>query len=225
MNRPSPTGCFLSRLVNDRLGSEVCLNMQIINDNARGRIQFGAKCKFSNEKQDKALLHIASRWGDSPETKRHDLLRDAQLRPIPRRTVFESKEDTREGVSISCGNDRWSTFESRTERRNDRAKEEDAGSKEAGSKDSCSKGVHSSGLWRYTTLPLSGLPLSENDSHTNHGMKVGRCKHSRVVHLTARAVLISSSSPRLPIRTKSYSKTFSSVNVPTLEFRPSPVLI
>jgi hypothetical protein len=161
----------------------------------------------------------------APETKRHDLLRNAQLRPIPRRTGFESKEDTRKDVSILCGSDRWSTLETRTERRNDRTDEKDAGSKEVGSKDSCSKGVHSSGLWRYTTLPLSEIPLSKNDTHTKNGNQVGWCKRSRVVHLTARAVLISSSSPRLPIRTKSYSKEFSSVNVPTLEFRPSPVLI
>jgi hypothetical protein len=63
MNYPSATDFFVSRLVNDRLGSVVRLNMQIINDNARGHIQFDAKFKVSNDKQDKARLRIASRWG------------------------------------------------------------------------------------------------------------------------------------------------------------------
>jgi hypothetical protein len=189
MNRPSASGCFLFRLLNDRLGPKAYRNMEIIDDNARGHIQLGDKGMVSNEKLDKAQLHIASRWGDSP---RHGILKDAQLRPISRRSEYESSKDTR--VKNACGNDRQSISETRTVRRIDRPQEKDSVSK-AGS-----KGIDASSLWRNTTLPLSELPFSENDLHAYHGLEI-ECKNSRVVQFTARAVMISSSSPQLPIRT------------------------
>jgi hypothetical protein len=192
MNRPSSTGFFLFRLVNDRLDPAECRTMEIINDNARGHIQLGDERKVSNEKLDKAQLHIASRWGDTPAVTRHGLVKDAQLRPIPRRSEFESNKDTR--VRNACRKDRRSTCETRTVRRIDRP-DKDSVSK-AGS-----KGIHSSSLWRNTTLPFSELPFSENNLHAYHGPVEVGCKNSRVVQFTVSAVLISSPSPQLPIRT------------------------
>jgi hypothetical protein len=67
--------------------------MEIIDDNARMHIPLGDIRKVSNEQQDKAQLHIASRWGGSPEEKHHDLRKDAQLRlKIPRRSELERKK-------------------------------------------------------------------------------------------------------------------------------------
>jgi hypothetical protein len=105
---------------------------------------------------------------------------------------LKEKKDTREGVNIACGIDRWSTFETRTVRGVDRLQQ----------KEVSSKGIHSSTLWNYASLSLLQLPFSENDVRRYHGMEV-EGKHCPVVNLTARAVLIASSSPRLPIRTKS----------------------
>jgi hypothetical protein len=185
--------------------------MEIINDNARGHIQLGHERKVSNEKLDKAQLHIASRWGDSPAVTRHGLLKDAQLRPIPRSSECESNKDTR--VRKACRQDRRSTCETRTVRRIDRPDKDFVS--EAGS-------IRSSSLWRNTTLPFSELPFSENNLHACHGLDVG-CKHYRVVQFTASAVMISSSSPQLPIRTCSYTLPFSAT---TLEImRQCPVLI
>jgi hypothetical protein len=66
---PSTTGCFLSQLLHDRLGPGACFNVKIIDDNARTIVTkkrhiIGEKRKLSRERQDKAQLHIASRWGE-----------------------------------------------------------------------------------------------------------------------------------------------------------------
>jgi hypothetical protein len=194
----SPTGCFLSQLLHDRLGPDACFNVKIIDDNARTGVTkkrhiIGEKRKLSRERQ----LHIASRWGESIEVKQYDRHEDAELRPIPTRSELVLKEVTREGVSSTAGaNDRWATsFETPTI-------EGLYGGKEAGS-----KYIHSSIASRYSVLPLSDLQFYKIDVHIIPENDVG-CKYTRVLHLTEKAVSISTSSPRLPRRRKSYTETF-----------------
>jgi hypothetical protein len=186
--------CFLRQLVNDCLGPDACPTVQIINDNARVFVperQVVEEPNVSNERQDKAQLHITSRWEGSPDAKCHGLLQDAQLGPIPRRRELEDDEGTMGDFNIVCARDRWSTFESGTLRGLDESQAKGEG---------CSD-IHSTSLWKFTTLSPFKLPCSESDVET-HEMERGY-NNARLVHLTAKGILISSSSPRLPRRRKS----------------------
>jgi hypothetical protein len=202
---PSTSGSFLSKLLHDRLGPNASFNVKIIDDNARTGVTkkrhiIGEKRKLSRERHDKAQLHIASRWGESIDVNQYDRHEDAELRPIPTRSELVLKEVTTEGASSTAGaNDRWSitSFETGTIQSLD-------GAREAGSND-----IHSSSTWSYSVLPLSDLqcPYSNDVNTLFHGKNVG-CKYTRVLHLTEKAVSISTSSPRLPRRRKSYTETF-----------------
>jgi hypothetical protein len=145
----SSTGCFLRRLINDRLGPDACPPVEIIDDNARvfaHKRQIAVKRTITNERQDKAQLHIAHRWGGSPEANRHKLLQDAQLRPIPRSYDLEIEDIIREGINSACASERWSTFASGTVRGIDGTQIKEAGN----------KGVHSSSPmigWVQTLVP------------------------------------------------------------------------
>jgi hypothetical protein len=191
--------CFLRQLVNDCLGPDACPTVQIINDNARVFVperQLVEEPNVSNERQDKAQLHITSRWEGSPEAKCHGLLQDAQLGPMPRRRELEDDEVTREDFNIVCARDRWSTFESGTVRGLDEPQMKGEGRSD----------IHSTSLRKVTTLSPLELPYSESDV-TIHEMERGY-QNARLVHLTTRGILISSCSPRLPRRRKSSTELF-----------------
>jgi hypothetical protein len=152
MNPPltqSCTGCFLRQLINDRLGPDACPPVEIVDDNARVFVhkrQLAVKREVSNERQDKAQLHIARRWGGSPEANRHNLLQDAQLRPIPRSYDLEIEDIIREGINSASASERWSTIALGTVRGIDETHAKEAGN----------KGVHSSSPmigWVQTLVP------------------------------------------------------------------------
>jgi hypothetical protein len=208
---PSATGCFLSRLINDKLGPDFCSNIEIINDNALSVVRktpVVQEHNTSNERENKAQRHIASRWGDSKEVNRHDRHDDAQLRPISRRSSEQEIEEvSKEVVSSSHTNAKWSTsFATGTVRCLDGLQKEEGGGKD--SHERCTS------PWNYSTARLSELLFSEYDVDTIPGNDMN-CKYNTVFHLTTEAVSISSSSPRLPRRRKSFTRSVSPVNVST----------
>jgi hypothetical protein len=209
---PTATGCFLSRLLHDRMGHEASLNVRIISDNARTVVRkrpLRVMPKSSNERLDKVLQHIASRWGDSPEERRHDQQEVAKLRPVPRKSAPEHEKVTRDLVSDAGAHDRWS--KSCT---NGTIQGLEGQQEKAVSMDSIK--CRSNPL-RYSDLPLSQLTFSKSGVHTIHGKDM-ECKYARALHFTAKAVSISSSSPSMPRRRKSHTRMLTPINVTTPTF-------
>jgi hypothetical protein len=207
----SVTGCFLSLLLKDKLGRDGYANIEIINDNALTIVrkrQLNEKRRSCNERQMKAQLHIASRWGDSQEVNHHDRHDDTLLRPIPRRSSELSLEEvTKKGLG-ETNNANATSFATGTIEGLDGQQQNEVGSKD----------IHSrcTSPWRYARAPLSELPFSEYDIDTIPGNEM-RSKYTRILHITTKAVSISSASHRLPRRGKPYARSMfpGSVTTPT----------
>jgi hypothetical protein len=201
MTIPSAIGCFLSRLLKEKLGPDACPNVKIINDNAlvlQNR-PLVVHFELSNERHNKSQQHIASRWGDCQELNgqnRHD---DAQLRPMPIRSSELAFEEVRtEGLSRA--NDRATCVISpipETFRGINGQHLEEEGNGDFP--------TQRKSQWRNAALSLSEPPFSDCDRNTSPGNDTG-CKHTRVLHFTTKALSISSSSPRLPRQRKSFVK-------------------
>jgi hypothetical protein len=198
---PSAIGCFLSRLLKEKLGPDACPNVNIINDNALvlQNTPLVVHYEVSNERHNKSQQHIASRWGDCKEVNGENRHNDAQLQlmPIgPSELAFE-EVSTEE---LSRANDRAVCVVSSIS-------ETFRGTKGQHPEEEVNGDIPSQhkSQWRNAALSLSEPSFPDCDSNTSPGNDTG-CKYTRVLHFTTKALSISSSSPRIPRRRKSLGK-------------------
>jgi hypothetical protein len=195
---PSAIGCFLSRLLKEKLGPDACPNVNIINDNAlvlQNR-SLAVHYELSNERHNKSQQHIASRWGDCQEVNGQNQHNDAQLRLMsigPSELAFEEVRTER----LSRANDRAICVVSSISETFRGIKGQHLEEEVNGDIPSQHKSQ-----WRNAALYLSEPPFSDCDRNTSPGNDTW-CKHTRVLRYTTKALSISSSSPRMPRRRKS----------------------